>query len=715
MEKQLNKLGIKTVRDLLLYYPFRYEDYSKVEKIANLEDGKQVTIKAEITKLSSRYNPRTRMVIVEAEVADDSGVCNLIWFGQRFIIKVLKTGDWVNFSGKVSVNKKGISLASPSYEKIRAGFSTAHTARIVPIYPLTYGISQKQLRFLVSQVVGESTNIADWLPDDILEKTGLMQLNEAISKIHFPVSENDIETAKKRLKFDELFILQLRAEMIRQSLKRQKASRIEFDKDVVKKFLEKLSFTLTDAQKIATWEIFQDMNKAEPMNRLLQGDVGAGKTVVAAICANSALEKGFQVIVMAPTEVLASQHYESFVSLFKDGKNNVCLYTRSKAEIHNDNNIGHLSTLVKKKNYIGEKIRKGELKIAIGTHALLSENLVFKNLGLVVVDEQQRFGVEQRRLIRQKNIYGLPDASVGMLDFQTKPAASRKSAHFLSMTATPIPRSLALTLYGDLDVSIIRGLPPGRKKIITRLVAKNDRTKAYDFIRGQVKQGRQIFVICPLVEITEDNILKFDQLDKKNVLDEYKKLSEKIFPDLKVAYMYGKMKPVEKSAIMEKMNKGEIDILVSTSVVEVGVDIPNASVMVIEDAERFGLAQLHQFRGRVGRSVYQSYCFLFTQHHFCVKNGAGFTENFSQKSQDRLKFFEKNNDGFKLAEFDLAQRGPGEVYGTAQSGIMNLKFASTRDIDLIKTARQLASGIDFSKYPSLKERVKEWESGMHLE
>ena len=472
--------------------------------------------------------------------------------------------------------------------------------------------------------------------------------------------------------------------MIRQSLRRQKSPEIKFNKEVVKSFLDKLNFTLTDAQKIATWEILQDMEKGEPMNRLLQGDVGAGKTVVAAICANSAIEDGYQVIIMAPTEVLAVQHYESFVELFGHKKNNVCLYTRSYAEIYNDNNIGHFSTLKKRKDYISDKIQKGEIKIAIGTHALLSENIAFYNLGLVVVDEQQRFGVEQRKTIRDKS------------------GNKKTMPHFLSMTATPIPRSLALTLYGDLDVSIIRGLPPGRKKIITKLVRKDDRKKAYDFIGEQVAKGRQVFFVCPLVELTEDNSLKIDQLNKKNVIDEYKKLSENIFPNLRVDYMYGKMNPEEKNKIMEKMSKNEIDILVSTSVIEVGVNIPNASVMVIEDAEKFGLAQLHQFRGRVGRSVYQSYCLLFT-------------ENYSQKAQDRLNFFEKNNDGFKLAEFDLAVRGPGEVYGIEQSGVSNLKFAKTSDIELIKKARQLAEGLDFDKFPSLRAKVSEWERTVHLE
>ncbi|OGH65435.1 MAG: ATP-dependent DNA helicase RecG [Candidatus Magasanikbacteria bacterium RIFCSPLOWO2_01_FULL_33_34] len=684
VEKQLNKLGIKTVEDLLFYYPFRYEDYSNIVEIGHLEIGAQVTIQAEITKIASKFNPRTKRVIIEAEVVDESGVCNVIWFGQKFITKVLSEGDVVNFSGKVTLGKKGIGLISPSYEKIRSGVETAHTGRIVPIYSLTLGISQKQIRFLVSQVISEAINVLDWLTEDIINQVDILSLGDAIRKIHFPENIDDIEIAKKRLKFDELFVLQLRAEMIRQSLRRQKSPEIKFNKEVVKSFLDKLNFTLTDAQKIATWEILQDMEKGEPMNRLLQGDVGAGKTVVAAICANSAIEDGYQVIIMAPTEVLAVQHYESFVELFGHKKNNVCLYTRSYAEIYNDNNIGHFSTLKKRKDYISDKIQKGEIKIAIGTHALLSENIAFYNLGLVVVDEQQRFGVEQRKTIRDKS------------------GNKKTMPHFLSMTATPIPRSLALTLYGDLDVSIIRGLPPGRKKIITKLVRKDDRKKAYDFIGEQVAKGRQVFFVCPLVELTEDNSLKIDQLNKKNVIDEYKKLSENIFPNLRVDYMYGKMNPEEKNKIMEKMSKNEIDILVSTSVIEVGVNIPNASVMVIEDAEKFGLAQLHQFRGRVGRSVYQSYCLLFT-------------ENYSQKAQDRLNFFEKNNDGFKLAEFDLAVRGPGEVYGIEQSGVSNLKFAKTSDIELIKKARQLAEGLDFDKFPSLRAKVSEWERTVHLE
>ncbi|MDP2692950.1 MAG: ATP-dependent DNA helicase RecG [bacterium] len=723
VEKQLNKLGIKTVKDLLLYYPFRYEDYSKVEKIADLEVDKQVTIQAQIVKLSSRFNPRSRRIIIEAEVSDESGVCNIIWFGQKFITKVLGEGDTVNFSGKVSLGKKGLSMVSPSYERmtpsaspsrcpdarirdpeflprdkigisvplpdrgrnyIATNTSSIHTARIVPIYSLTPGITQKQLRFLVSQVIDEAKNIEDWLPSEIIEKVGVIDFCEAIAKIHFPIDADDIEIARKRLKFDELFILQLRAEMIRQSLKRQKATEIRFSKTVVKDFLNKLSFKLTNAQKLAAWEILQDMERVEPMNRLLQGDVGSGKTVVAAICANSAIQNGFQVIIMAPTEVLAEQHYTSFVELFNIDKNNVCLYTRSKAEIQHNNSIGNLLTLKKKKNYIAKKIKEGDIRIIIGTHALLSENIRFRNLGLVVVDEQQRFGVEQRKSIREKSG-----------DLESMP-------HFLSMTATPIPRSLALTLYGDLSVSVIRGLPPERKKIITKLVHKNDRSKAYNFIEGQVKQGRQVFVVCPLVELTENNSLNLDNLDKKNVMDEFKKLSENIFPNLRVGYMYGKMKSKEKSVIMQKMSRGELDILVSTSVVEVGVNIVNASVMMIEGADRFGLAQLHQFRGRVGRSIYQSYCFLFV-------------DNYSTKSQDRLIFFQNNSDGFKLAEFDLTARGPGQVYGTLQSGVANLKFAEPSDVELIKKARQLAEGLNFDEYPSLRDKVQEWESGVHLE
>jgi len=718
--KQLSRLGIETVQDLLFYYPFRYEDYSQIVPIGELEAGKQVTVLCEIVSIKNKFNPRTRRSITEAKVKDDSDVLRVVWFNQSYIAKNLKVGDIVYLSGKVVEGKSGITIVSPGYER-PSGNSTTHTARIVPIYPLTSGISQKQLRFLVSQVVDLSDEVKDWVPDEFVEKADIMKLSEAIKLIHFPENNDDIKHAIYRLKFDELFILQLRAEMIFQSLKRQTSSKINFDEEGTRKFVSKLPFELTKDQKVVAWEILQDLKKTEPMNRLLQGDVGSGKTVVAGICANNAVLNNFQVVLMAPTEVLASQHYESFKKLFNGAEVKIALYTKSLAQLNFHSQIAEYKSLTAKKKFISNEVKENKVGIIIGTHALLSENVEFHNLGLVIVDEQQRFGVEQRKAIREKS--GLPGVTSRLpAGTAVKTGNKKTTPHFLSMTATPIPRSFALTVYGDLSMSIIKGLPPGRKAIITKLVSNYNRNKAYDFIRGQVKKGRQVFVVCPLIDneqlsTNNEQLLSYkNNLEKKSVMSEYKKLSKEIFPDLKIEYLHGKMKSKEKDEVMRRFSGQKVDILVSTSVIEVGVDMPNASVMMIEGADRFGLAQLHQFRGRVGRSSHQSYCFLFTQHHFfSKKSGAGFTDNKSTKAIDRLRFFEKNSDGFKLAEFDLAQRGPGEVYGAAQSGILNFRFASMRDTDIIKLAREFAHGIDFKKYPSLKEKVKQWESMVHLE
>jgi len=715
--KQLKYLCIETVQDLLFYYPFRHEDYSQIARIDELQAGNQVTVQGRIEVIANRRNFRTKRFITDAFVSDDTGRLRVIWFGQPYIAKNLRAGDMVYLSGKIGKDKLGINMVSPSYEKSRetplslppnrgevwvaSKFDSIHTARIVPIYSLTSGITQKQLRFLVSQIIFLAKNIKDWLPTDIREAADVMPLGEAVRLIHFPESEDDLKHARRRLKFDELFILQLRAEMIKQSLKRQTAPEIKFQEKAIREFVSRLPFQLTDSQKIVTWEILRDMQAVEPMNRLLQGEVGSGKTVVAAIIAQNSVLNNYQVILMAPTEVLANQHYDSFVKLFDNTK--IALYTRSRAELNLRSDIGYCDTLPAKKKFLAKKIKKGEINIVIGTHALLSENVEFKDLGLVVVDEQQRFGVEQRKTIRAKS--GLScEASAKTGNESTTP-------HFLSMTATPIPRSFALTVYGDLAMSIIKGLPPGRKAIKTRLVSGRNRDKAYEFIKNQVKEGIQVFVICPIISQKSGEVEKTDYIgnwkletvdEKRSVLSEYEKLSKNIFPDLRIGYLHGKMKPKEKEETMKKMSDGDMDILVSTSVIEVGVNIPNASVMMIEGADRFGLAQLHQFRGRVGRSSRQSYCFLFT-------------DSDSQKALDRLSFFENNNDGFKLAEFDLAQRGPGEVYGFAQSGLMNFRFASMRDTDIIKLARELAKGIDFERYPTLKDKVKEWENSVHLE
>jgi len=697
LEKRLSSLRIVTIEDLLFYFPFRYEDYSTVLNIANLQNGQEVTIRGKIELINTKRSSRQRKIVTEALISDGSDQLRLVWFGQPFIAKTLHVGDELYFSGKVKSDMFGLQMVSPAYERVKK--ETTHTARIVPIYPLTAGITQKQLRFLVSQVIHQIDEIEEWLPDDVRDVADVMELKEAIRAIHFPENQDEINHAEKRLKFDELFILQLRAEMLRQSIKVSKAPKIKFSEKAIKDFVLSLPFELTKDQKVASWEIIKDLEKGVPMNRLLEGDVGSGKTVVAAMATLDTVLNNYQVAIMAPTEILAKQHYESFCALLKDHNINVCLLTRSMKIINRDKEINRdtekfspdiSNYLNVSQKELSEKIESGEMNVIIGTHALLSDKIKFKDLALVIVDEQHRFGVEQRATLLR--------------------GQSALTPHFLSMTATPIPRSFALTIYGDLDLSIIKQMPKDRKIIKTRLVDDHNRQKAYDFIREQVKQGRQVFVICPLIEQKEKDENEIEIInysftgsqEKKSVLVEYEKLNKQIFPDLKVEYLHGKMRSTEKDEIMSDFASGKIDILVSTSVVEVGVNIPNASVMMIEGAENFGLAQLHQFRGRVGRSSHQSYCFLFTTKS-------------SVKSKERLEFFEKTHDGFALAEYDLEVRGPGAVYGTSQSGMMNLKLATMKDNDLIKLARDVARGMDFSKYPSLKKKVGEWEESVHLE
>ncbi len=689
LETRLRILGIDTLQDLLFYYPFRYEDYSQVVPIEKLQEGMHVTVKGKIEHIATKRSPRRHMLITEAVVYDDTARMHVVWFNQPFIGKVLKAGETLYLSGVVKQDMLGITMQSPSYEKTQLessserGGQTTHTARIVPIYSVTHGVTQKQMRFLLTQVLPLAEKIEDWVPETILQQAGLEPLRFSLQSIHFPDSTIDLKKAEKRLKFDEIFILQLRSEMVRQQLKIFKAPKLDFQEDSIKQFVKALPFELTKDQKVAAWEILQDLSRVEPMNRLLEGDVGSGKTVVAALAIYNAILNGYQAVIMAPTEILASQHYETLKNIFEKYDVKIGLLTRSQFQVLH-HTFGKKSKSAQKQETI-EKIKDGTVQIVVGTHALLNDEVKFSKLGFVVVDEQHRFGVEQRKTIREKS------------------GQKKIMPHFLSMTATPIPRSFALTLYGDLDLSIIKTKPSGRKPIQTRSVEPKNRQKAYEFIRSQVKQGRQVFVICPLItesENDEKSVVSMDE--KKTVLSEYEKLSKQIFPDLKVGYLHGKLKSTEKQQTMQSFSEGKIDILVSTSVVEVGVNIPNATVMIIEDAEKFGLAQLHQFRGRVGRSDYQSYCFLFS-------------DSSSQLAQSRLQFFEKTLDGFALAEFDLETRGPGEVYGTSQSGMMNLRLASLRDTDIIRQARELARGIDFDAYPSIKKQLKQWGEKVHLE
>ncbi len=636
---RLKNLGLETVEDLIFYFPFRYEDYSIIKSINSLIPGEPVTVKGKIQLIANRRSWRKRKIITEALISDETETVKIIWFNQPFLTKSLKVGDEVFISGKLDEDR--LQFVSPDYEKVRT--ENIHTARLVPVYHLTQGVTQKQLRFLLSQCRSVMQSLPEYVPQDILQKYKFLDLNSALSNIHFPENKKIAEQAKLRLQFNELFLIQLAIQKEKQLLKESKALKIKFLQKQTKDFVESLQFKLTDAQKKCSWEIIQDLEKDRPMNRLLEGDVGSGKTVVVTLGMLNCILNGYKVVLMAPTEILAEQHYQTLRKFFVKQKFNCALFTGSKREI-NGEKISKIKIL--------DILKQGQFDLVIGTQALIQAGVEIKDLGLVVVDEQHRFGVSQRKALvnkSQKNGY-LP--------------------HFLSMTATPIPRTLVLTLYGDLDLSIINQMPAGRKPISTKVVYEGDRQKAYDFIGQEISHGRQVFVICPLIDPS-------DKAGTKSVKQEFERLDKDIFPDLKIGLMHGKLKSIDKQLIMQEFAEHKIDILVSTSVIEVGIDVPNASIMMIEGADRFGLAQLHQFRGRVGRGEHQSYCFLFT-------------DNNSPLTKKRLKYLEQCKDGFKLAEMDLQLRGPGEVYGVQQSGLPDLRIASLTDLSLIQKAQEEA-------------------------
>ena len=681
-QKKLKKLGIKTVEDLLFHFPHRYEDFSNLVPISQAKLGQTISIQGKILNIENTRTWKKKMILTQAVVQDNSGVLKVIWFNQPYLINVLKKGDLVCLSGKVALGEEGIYLSSPAYEKIsNFQFSISnliHTGRLVPVYPETEGLSSKWLRIIIKPLLIKLKNkIKDPLPEKIREKYNLLPIEKALWQIHFPDSLKLAKKAKERFSFEELLIIQLRVLQEKLKLAREKAVKIPLNLELIKEFVKKLPFELTGAQKKASWQILKDLEKEKPMNRLLEGDVGSGKTVVAAIAALNTIKSGYQVALMAPTEILAKQHFKTFREFFKDFGVKIGLLTGQGAEIS--------SGKISRQKFL-EKLKNGQIDLLIGTHALIQEPVKLKNLALVILDEQHRFGVEQRAKLCQQKGY-LP--------------------HLLSMTATPIPRTLALTIYGDLDLSLLDELPKGRKKIITKVVLPEKRNEAYEFIRKQVKKGRQVFVICPRIEQSEIKSKNLTWAEVKAVKEEYEKLSKIIFPDLKIGMLHGRMKPKEKEKIMNDFKNKKIDILVSTSVIEVGIDIKNATVMMIEGAERFGLAQLHQFRGRVGRGEHQSFCFLFT-------------DSPAKKTQERLKALITCENGFELAEKDLEIRGPGEIFGKSQWGIPDLAMDSLRDIFLVAKTKEAAKEIleedrESKKYPLLREKLNQLRQKIHLE
>ncbi len=667
----LHKIGVYSASDLIYYFPFRYEDYSQVINIKDLKPNQAVTVKGRIILLKNRRARRRRMTITEALLEDETGSIKIVWFNQPFLIKNLKPGDEVLIAGSASFDNLSLQFVSPTYEKIK-GQESLNAAKIVPIYYLTGRLTQKQLRFLINLVLKSINLVPEWLPREIINDNKLLPLIDALKEIHFPTNWEKLNKARYRLKFDELFLIQLQSQRLKKYLAEAQAPQIKFKEKEIKEFVESLPFDLTIDQKKSAWRIFLDLEKNKPMNRLLEGDVGSGKTVVAALAILNSVLNGWQCVLMAPTEILARQHFKSLNDFFRNFNFKIALLTGAEQSLNNKVEI--------KKDQILTEIEKGKVDLIIGTHALIQDGVKYKNLGLVIIDEQHRFGVAQRKKIKEKN-------------------GNKKSPHFLSMTATPIPRSLALILYGDLDLSIIKEMPKGRKKIITKLVVEKNRDKAYQFIRQEINNGRQIFVICPLIDPS-------DKLGVKSVKEEFKKLDQKVFPEFEIGLLHGKLKSVEKEKIMSEFKANKIKILVSTSVIEVGIDIPNATIMMIEGSERFGLAQLHQFRGRVGRGENQSYCFLFTN-------------DTSAKTSQRLNALVKSTDGFSLAEYDLKFRGPGEVYGTRQSGLPDLKIASLNDLELIKLAKKQAekffSNYNLSDFPLLEVKLEKNKPIDHLE
>jgi ATP-dependent DNA helicase RecG len=670
---KLEKLGIQTYYDFLLHIPSRYEDYSIVSKIAQIQPGETVTIQGQVLEMKTNYMRGMRIKTMQkALVTDGTGTLELTWFNQPYLNRVILPNATISASGKVDRfgRSKNFSMQSPEYEILYENGSSIHTGRLIPVYPETQGVSSKWLRRQIFNLLKESSNeLKEYMPAEILEKNKLMNFAQAIQEIHFP---KDIDTAHKaheRLAFDELFLMQLAA-IKRRTQWHEKEKGIQFD---VKKFekqittcIDSLPFKLTNAQQLSLDHIMQDFQKTTPMNRLLQGDVGSGKTIVAAIGMYIAFLNGYQSVLMAPTEILAQQHFATVSKFLERLGVTVDLVTGSK-KLKSKPVLLSDSEESQKKRDPSALPQDDKIDILIGTHAVLSEKIIFSKLGLVIIDEQQRFGVEQRSIIRQKG----------------------ENPHLLTMTATPIPRTVALTMYGDLDLSYLNEMPHGRKQIKTWLVPREKRNGAYEWIRKQITETQsQAFIICPFIEPSET------MQTIKAVKYEYERLSKEIYPDLKLGLLHGKQKAKEKEEILQKFRDKEFAILVATPVVEVGIDIPNATIIMIEAAERFGLAQLHQLRGRVGRSDKQSYCLLFTDSQ-------------NAQTSTRLKAMETTHSGAELAELDLRLRGPGNLYGTAQHGIPKLKAANFSDAMLIQKAKLSADEIfsTLKQYPQLSEQL----------
>lgn len=653
--QNLEKLGLHKLEDLLYFFPRRYDDFSKMKPINQMRFGETLSVAGTVQKSQLREIKGNR-TLFEAVISDGTGSLRVSWFNQPWLEKNLRPGAQVVLSGKADMYLGRLCMNNPEWELLDQ--EHLHTNRIVPVYPLTAGVSQKVLRRLMYQTVNFwAERVADFLPDEIRSAGDLLPLSRAIRQIHFPESDINLNLARQRLAFDEIFLIQLGVLRQKQNWQNQTAHKFEISEEWLTSQINRLPFPLTNAQHRAIGEIRADLSSGRPMNRLLQGDVGSGKTVVAALAIAMVTAAGMQTALMAPTSILAEQHYRNFQKLFvRSDTNDPAPFNAAEVRLL----VG--DTPEKEKQEIREALASGEIKLLIGTHALIEDPIEFKNLHLAVIDEQHRFGVAQRSALRAKG----------------------NNPHLLVMTATPIPRSLALTIYGDLDLSVMDEMPIGRQPIETHIFTPLERERAYSFIRAQIRQGYQAFIIYPLVDQEQS-----ETEDALAAVQQQQRLQNEVFPELKIGLLHGRMRPEEKELVMRKFRDQEYHVLVSTSVIEVGVDVPNATVMLIEGANRFGLAQLHQFRGRVGRGNAKSYCILIPDDEDAAEN-------------ERLSAMVETNDGFVLAERDLQQRGPGEFLGTRQAGFADLRIANLTDVHTIEKARNLAQQL-CEKDPQLSD------------
>jgi ATP-dependent DNA helicase RecG len=660
LQLKLNRLNIFTVKDLIYHLPFRFEDYSHITNISRMEAGQQ-TIKARLKTVSSRRGFSRGLHITEAVVEDETGSIKLTWFNQPWRAKTLRSGIDYFFSGDFGFHYNYLSMLNPTAEPVDD--FNANTARILPVYKQTKGLNSKVIRKLQKQLRHLYQNIEDNLPPQIIKLNNLVSASKAIEMMHWPSETTDIASAKKRLGFEEIFDLMMASQMNKQENLKIESPKLKLNLDATKKVISGLPFKLTDDQKKVSWVIMQNLELDEPMNRLVQGDVGSGKTIVALLAAIQCLSNGYQCAVIAPTEILASQHFKLF-ELEMEKAGFIALGLTS-------------STKKTEREEISKIIESSQPVCLVGTHALLQKKIKFSKLGLIIIDEQHRFGVKQRQAL-QKN------------------QRAENAPHLLSLSATPIPRSMMLTVYGELDVSIIEQMPTGRKPIITEILPSSGRIELYKKLEAKLKSGNQMFIVCPRIENDEDDGSPDSFNEVKSVNNQIEQLKKSPLSKFKIASVHGKMKPSEKDEIIIKFRNKEIDVLVATTVVEVGVDIPGANLMIIESAENFGLAQLHQLRGRIGRNQNQAYCWAITSTDKPIPT--------------RLRYFSRVNSGFKLAEYDLKLRGPGRMFSEMQSGNFSFKFADPADsetIKLVKDSIKLIENQNIKLKPELLARIDE--------